>query len=200
VFDWLKRMRSQPKRGSRGSRSGPGRPGGGRDAREPTEYLRSGGQPAPERFPAPAAPEAWRPPPAPAPSPVAPPPTPPVAAPSPRASGSETIISAQSSDTGELVAALVGVSGVLRNKLYPVYANENHLGREGKGGLFGAEDQSISRDHGTLRCDDGKFHIRPLSERYAINLNGERLSDDGEFLHDGDMLQMGQTTFRFKVL
>src|SRR5262245_16761771 len=108
-------MRSQPKRGSRGSRSGSGRPGGGRDAREPTEYLRSGGPPAPERLAPAAAPEPWRPPPPPpAPSlaPVAPA-TPPIATPSPRPSSSETIISTQSADSGELVAALVGVSGVL---------------------------------------------------------------------------------------
>ena len=51
-----------------------------------------------------------------------------------------------------------------------------------------------------LRCDDGNFHVRPLSERYAITLNGERLSEDGEMLRDGDTMQMGQTTFRFKVL
>jgi hypothetical protein len=33
-------------------------------------------------------------------------------------------------ESAELVAALIGVSGVLKNKLYPVFANENHLGRE----------------------------------------------------------------------
>jgi len=129
----------------------------------------------------------------------APPPPTPARTPSP-GGGESTIFMSSAGESAELVAALIGVSGVLKNKLYPVFANENHLGREGKGGLFAVDDQAISRDHGVLRCDDGKFHIRPLSERYAITLNGERLSDDGEFLRDGDMLQMGQTTFRFKVL
>jgi len=199
LFEWLKRKRSQPKRGSRGAHGG-GRGGsGGREARVPTEYLPQGGgraAPPPEPFPPPSEPEPWRPP-----REAVPPPPPPISRPlaEPADSG-KTIFMSAGAESADLVAALIGVSGVLKNKLYPVYASENHLGREGKGGLFAADDQAISRDHGVLRCDDGKFHVRPLSERYAITLNGERLSDDGEFLRDGDMLQMGQTTFRFKVL
>ena len=202
MFEWLKRKRSQPKRGSRGAHGGGGRGGGGREPRVPTEYLPQGGgrtAPPPEPFPAPAAPEPWRPPREPAPPPVAPS-SRPLAGGADPADSNKTIFMSTGGESADLVAALIGVSGVLKNKLYPVFASENHLGREGKGGLFAADDQAISRDHGVLRCDDGKFHVRPLSERYAITLNGERLSDDGEFLRDGDMLQMGQTTFRFKVL
>jgi len=95
---------------------------------------------------------------------------------------------------------MVGVGGPLKNRLYPIFDQENHLGREGKGGCFDKDDDTISRDHGKLRLDDGRFHIRPLSDRVSIVVNGERLSEDGEMLRDGDNVQMGQTTFRFKVL
>jgi FHA domain len=200
LFEWFRRKRAEPKRGSRGARRGAGRPEGGRNQREPTEYLEQGGRsvpPPPEPYvpPAPLArePEPWTPParPAPASSP----------APSRSESGAsdKTIFLTNSGESADLVAALVGISGVLKNRLYPVFAAENHLGREGTGGVFHADDRAISRDHGRLRWNDGKFHIRPVAD-HAISVNGERLSEDGEFLHDGDTLQLGQTTFRFKVL
>jgi hypothetical protein len=196
LLGWFKRKGSQPKRGSRGAHGGAGKSERGRS---PTEYLPQGGgrspEPAPEPYAAAPPPEPWR--------PVrhepAPPHTP-VRNDAPDADSNKTIFFSSGGESADLVAALIGVSGVLKNRLYPVFATENHLGREGKGGVFHADDQAISRDHGKLRCSDGKFHIRPLAERYTITLNGERLSDDGEFLHDGDTLQMGQTTFRFKVL
>ena len=94
----------------------------------------------------------------------------------------------------------MGVNGPLKNKLYPVFEQENHLGRAGKGGCFDKDDETISRDHGKLRVDEGTFHIRPLSDKLPILVNSERLSDDGEMLRDGDTVQMGQSTFRFKVI
>jgi hypothetical protein len=116
--------------------------------------------------------------------------------------GSETVIidASQAPGRGDVVAVLVGVGGPLKNRVYPVFDIENHLGREGKGGCFEKDDETISRDHGKLRFDDGRFHVRPLSERTLISVNGERLSEDGEMLRDGDSVQMGQTTFRFKVV
>jgi hypothetical protein len=47
-------------------------------------------------------------------------------------------------------------------------------------------------------AEDGT-HIRRC-DKLPIIVNSERLSEDGEMLRDGDTIQMGQTTFRFKVV
>ncbi len=112
------------------------------------------------------------------------------------------IDTSQAPRVGDIAAVLVGINGPLKNRVYPIFDQENHLGRAapGKEGVFDKEDETISRDHGKLRLDEGSFHIRPMSDKTPISVNSERLSEDGEMLRDGDTIQMGQTTFRFKVI
>src|SRR5262249_44155295 len=145
------------------------------------------------------------------PSPLPPPPlrTAPPEAPPPalKQSGGETmIIRVQDAPQGDVAGVLLGVLGPLKNELYRVYAGSTRLGRVDpdspeKGGEFHDRDMAISRQHGTLvQLEDGAFHIKPLSAQKAISVNGERLEEDGEMIRDGDSVQMGQSTFRFKVL
>jgi len=107
---------------------------------------------------------------------------------------------------GDVAGILVGLIGPLKNELYRVYAGTTRLGRidpdnAEKGGEFHDRDMTISRQHGTLvQLDDGAFHIKPLSPKNPISVNGERLEEDGEMLRDRDSVQMGQTTFVFRVL
>lgn len=116
--------------------------------------------------------------------------------------GNKTIMidTSQAPRGGDVAAVMVGINGPLKNRVYPIFDQENHLGRAGKGGVFDKEDETISRDHGKLNLEDGNFHIRPLSDKLPIIVNSERLSEDGEMLRDGDTIQMGQSTFRFKVV
>jgi hypothetical protein len=127
--------------------------------------------------------------------------------PKPKASAGETmILRVDGPPQGDVVGVLLGVMGPLKNELYRVYAGSTRLGRVDpdnaeKGGEFHDRDMAISRQHGTLvQLEDGAFHVKPLSAQKPISVNGERLEEDGEMIRDGDSLQMGQTTFRFRVL
>jgi hypothetical protein len=125
-------------------------------------------------------------------------------APKPKSS-SETVVMRvpEHQSQGDVVGVLLGVLGPLKNEIYRVYAGSTRLGRidpdnPEKGGEFSDRDMVISRQHGTLvRLEDGAFHIKPVK---AISVNGEQLEEAGEMLRDGDTLQMGQSTFRFRVL
>jgi hypothetical protein len=123
-----------------------------------------------------------------------------------KSAGETMIIRMPDQPQGDVVGVLVGVLGPLKNELYRVYAGATRLGRSDpdnpeKGGEFHDRDMAISRQHGTLvQLEDGAFHIKPLSAQKAISVNGERLEEDGEMIRDGDSVQMGQSTFRFKVL
>lgn len=211
MLNWFRRKGARPKPGRRAAP--PDNPGGRRTPDRPTElidvhrdeprsepayvpqepaYTREPEQPAPRDWSSPgrAAPSAqpgW---------------TPPKAPPTPPSGGNATVIidTSEALRGGDVAAVMVGISGPLKNRVYPIFDQENHLGRVGKGGCFDKEDETISRDHGKLRIEDGNFHIRPLSDKLPIIVNSERLSEDGEMLRDGDTIQMGQTTFRFKVV
>jgi FHA domain-containing protein len=140
----------------------------------------------------------------PPPRPLPPPPAPVQSAPGRSEDGSKTVIlRIPDKPQGEVAGVLLGVLGPLKNELYRVYAGTTRLGRRDtenaeKGGELGDQDMAISRQHGTLlQLEDGGFHIKPLK---PISVNGERLEEDGEMLRDGDLVQMGQSTFRFRVL
>jgi len=122
--------------------------------------------------------------------------------PTPPAGGNATVMldTSQAGRAGDVAAVLVGINGPLKNRVYPIFDQENHLGRVGKGGSFDKEDETISRDHGKLNVLDGNFHIRPLGDKAPIVVNSERLTEEGEMLSDGDTIQLGRTTFRFKVI
>ena len=204
MLNWFRRKGTRTKQGRRAAPADSG--GGRRDSHRPTELLdvrRGDGrgepayapaEPVPSREPEREPPRDW----APAGRVATPPPH---KAGAPGGSNATVMIdTSQAARGGDIAAVLVGVNGPLKNKLYPVFEQENHLGRAGKGGCFDKDDETISRDHGKLRVDEGTFHIRPLSDKLPILVNSERLSDDGEMLRDGDTVQMGQSTFRFKVI
>jgi len=211
VLNWFRRKGARPKPGRRAAPADG--PGGRRDSHRPTELLdvrrgdprgESGYPPAdpdpsrePDREPArdwaaasrgaSAGQPSW---------------SPAKSSPAPPSGGNATVMidTSQAPRGGDIAAVMVGINGPLKNRLYPIFDQENHLGRVGKGGVFDKDDETISRDHGKLRLDEGSFHIRPLSDKSPIIVNSERLTEDGEMLRDGDTIQMGQTTFRFKVI
>jgi Inner membrane component of T3SS, cytoplasmic domain len=211
VLNWFRRKGARPKPGRRAAPADSG--GGRRDSHRPTELLdlrRDDArpepayvppEPAPTREPDRAPPRDWaaagR-----AAAPSQPAWTPPKGNPTPPGGGNATVMidTSQASRGGDIAAVMVGINGPLKNRVYPIFDQENHLGRVGKGGCFDKDDETISRDHGKLRLEEGSFHIRPLSDKTPIIVNSERLSEDGEMLRDGDTIQMGQTTFRFKVI
>jgi hypothetical protein len=211
VLNWFRRKGARPKPGRRAAPAD--NPGGRRDSHRPTELLdvrRDEARPEPayvppdppiQREPERPAARDWS-----APSRVPPSSqpgwTPPKPTPTPPAGGNATVMidTTQAARGGDIAAVMVGINGPLKNRVYPIFDQENHLGRVGKGGCFDKDDETISRDHGKLRVEDGSFHIRPLSDKLPIIVNAERLNEDGEMLRDGDSVQMGQTTFRFKVV
>jgi len=60
--------------------------------------------------------------------------------------------------------------------------------------------QTVSRDHAVMRRVDGQWQIVNRSQTNPVRVNGQALSADGgsAVIKDGDTIEMGEVTFRFK--
>ena len=146
-----------------------------------------------------AAPPAAPAPTAPAPAPVSPPPR--ATARPPAAVGGEATqyISVAQPASLDLVAVLVGIDGPLKGEIFKVQDGESKLGREGCEILL--PSRRISRYHERVHHMEGAFVIEANPEVMSNNptlLNDEEI--DAEALSDGDTLQLGDCTFRFRTI
>jgi len=55
-------------------------------------------------------------------------------------------------------------------------------------------DASVSREHGEIYFEDGKFHIRDLGSKNGIRLDGKRVLAGGITLHAGAQIQLAPKT------
>lgn len=169
---------------------------------QPTEVARPVLPPAAPLSPAqapppPAAAPAQAPPPAAAPvqAPAAPHPP----APAPDLGGATQYVSVLPSVSGALVGLLVGIDGPLKGEVYKLHDGENTLGREGCDVLL--PSRRISRFHAKVHHEDGAFVIEAntkIMDRNPTVLNDQEI--DAEGLSDGDVLRLGDCTFKFRTV
>jgi FHA domain len=164
----------------------------------PTEVARPVLPPAAPLSPAQVAPPPaaapYTPPPAP-PPPAAPPP----AAPAHDLGGATQYVSVLPTAAGELVGLLVGIDGPLKGEVYKLRDGENTLGREGCDVLL--PSRRISRFHAKVHHEDGAFVIEAntkVMDRNPTVLNDQEI--DAEGLSDGDVLRLGDCTFKFRTV
>ena len=100
---------------------------------------------------------------------------------------------------GDLVGVLVGIAGPLKGQLYAVGDGDTRLGREGC--EITLRSQRISRYHAKIVHVEGAFVIEAnpeISGRNPTVLNDQTI--DAEALSDGDMIRLGDCTFKFRTI
>jgi hypothetical protein len=141
----------------------------------------------------------------PTPTRVAPPAaTPPPFAPRPAASASPDLGGATQyfqvgQPAGDLVGVLAGIAGPLKGQLFSVGDGDTRLGREDCEVTL--RSQRISRYHAKIVHVDGAFVIEANPEVSARNptvLNDQTI--DAEALSDGDVIRLGDCTFKFRTI
>jgi hypothetical protein len=133
------------------------------------------------------------------PAPVAPPLAPRHAAPGSAELGGATQYFQVSQPAGDLVGVLVGVSGPLKGQLYSVGDGDTRLGREGC--EITLRSQRISRYHAKIVHVEGAFVIEAnpeVSGRNPTVLNDQQI--DAEALSDGDVIRLGDCSFKFRTI
>jgi pSer/pThr/pTyr-binding forkhead associated (FHA) protein len=101
----------------------------------------------------------------------------------------------------QIVGVLAAVDGPLAGQLFAVGAGTTSIGRDRSCRIV-VNNEYISRKHAKIIFDGGQFVIGPESEEIAAKnptlLNGSPTA--GDALKDGDTIQLGRTTFRFRTL
>ena len=103
-------------------------------------------------------------------------------------SGSDTLID----NRGEKVPALLVTSGIDSGKSYILREGDNAIGR-GDEFHIALSDDSISRSHAVVRCQNGKMTLLDVGSRSGTELNGQKLS--GHSLSNGDVISIGRSEF-----
>jgi hypothetical protein len=100
---------------------------------------------------------------------------------------------------GDLVGVLVAVAGPLKGQVYTVSDGDSRLGREGC--EITLRSQRISRYHAKIVHIEGAFVIEANPEVAGRNptvLNDQEI--DAEALSDGDVIRLGDCTFKFRTI
>ncbi|MBM3424734.1 MAG: FHA domain-containing protein [Bacteroidetes bacterium] len=82
---------------------------------------------------------------------------------------------------------------------YRIYEGNNTVGRAHNNSIIIRQDNVISSKHISILCRQNKFWIRDEMSANGTLLNGIDMELDKVFeLKDGDIIKMGNTTFKFK--
>ncbi len=104
---------------------------------------------------------------------------------------------ANSADAPE--AFLVPVNGKDQEAPIPLVGADVSLGRDPSLSAFPLDDPSVSNLHARLiRQAGGEYLLRDQGSVAGTWINYERLSDDGQNLHHGDLVHLGRVAFRFR--
>ena len=96
---------------------------------------------------------------------------------------------------GKVAGVIIAVEGELEGEVFRILDGENRLGRSSSCEVT-LPSEWISREHAKVVHNNGEFVIGPMTEKNPTIVNGE--ATDGTGLNDGDVLQLGRTTFRFR--
>lgn len=205
--DFIKRITGKddgPQRGARGQRAAP------RQRDDVTVQIRSPqpttGAPVPAPPPAAPAPGPAAPVATPVPPPVAAAPAPIPAAPAPASAPPPTGAAPSAEKTvyhevpifkTRVAAVLVGVKGELEGEVYALREGENKLGRLDSCDVV-LSSLKISREHAMIVVEDDMVAIAPISDQNHTFVNEE--PTEGIELADGDVVRVGQSSFRFRTI
>jgi pSer/pThr/pTyr-binding forkhead associated (FHA) protein len=103
-------------------------------------------------------------------------------------SGSDTLID----NRGEKAPALLVTSGIDSGKSYILREGDNAIGRADESHIA-LSDDSVSRRHAVVRCQNGKMTLLDVGSRSGTELNGRKLS--GHSLSHGDVISIGRSEF-----
>ena len=93
---------------------------------------------------------------------------------------------------GEQVGVLGGKSGVDAGESFLLSEGDNSIGR-GNGPTVGLSDESVSRQHAVIRCQDGKLSLFDVGSRSGTVLNGQSIG--GHLITNGDVISIGRSDF-----
>jgi pSer/pThr/pTyr-binding forkhead associated (FHA) protein len=100
-----------------------------------------------------------------------------------------------------LVGVLVGIQGPLKGQIYKIHDGENMIGRERCEVLLADPTKRISRFHAKITHMEGALVIEAnpdVMEKNPTYLNDDAI--DAEGLNDGDLLRLGDCTFKFRTI
>lgn len=95
-------------------------------------------------------------------------------------------------------ATLLEVQGLEPGKVWPIVAAETRLGRKRDENDIIAAGRSASRRHALIRVVQGQYVLFDLNPANPTLVNGEPAQGQ-RTLQPGDMLQIGESVFRFQV-
>ena len=93
---------------------------------------------------------------------------------------------------GEQVGVLVVKSGVDAGKSFMLSEGDNSIGR-GNDSAISLSDESVSRQHAVIRCQDGKLTLFDVGSRSGTALNGQSIG--GHLITNGDVIGIGRSEF-----
>lgn len=80
---------------------------------------------------------------------------------------------------------------------FKIYEGKNFIGKDADCTVC-IPDQGVSGKHATLLFRSGKFRLRDNLSSNGTFVNGQDLEDETYTLHDGDIIQIGNTQLMFK--
>jgi pSer/pThr/pTyr-binding forkhead associated (FHA) protein len=93
---------------------------------------------------------------------------------------------------GEQVGVLVVKSGVDAGKSFMLSEGDNSIGR-GNDAAVSLSDESVSRQHAVIRCQDSKLSLFDVGSRSGTVLNGQSIG--GHLITNGDVISIGRSKF-----
>ena len=83
-------------------------------------------------------------------------------------------------------------SGVDAEKSFMLSDGDNAIGR-GNDAAINLSDESVSRQHAVIRCQDGKLTVFDVGSTSGTALNGQSIG--GHLISNGDVISMGRSEF-----
>ena len=80
---------------------------------------------------------------------------------------------------------------------YRLYEGKNVIGRDPRVQIT-IQDSAISATHATIRFLRGKFAIKDEMSSHGTLVNGEDIELNAVYLNDGDLIEVGHTTLKFR--
>jgi hypothetical protein len=98
----------------------------------------------------------------------------------------------------KLVGWLVSYSFDPLGADFRLYEGRNEIGRDAACNIT-VPDKTMSGRHATILFKNDKFKIKDELSSHGTLVNDADIEDDTVELHDGDVIKMGETVFKFKT-
>jgi pSer/pThr/pTyr-binding forkhead associated (FHA) protein len=112
--------------------------------------------------------------------------------------GGKDVVQTEYRSERKLVGWLVSYSFNKMGADFRLYEGRNEMGRNVECNIT-IPDKTMSGKHATILFRDGDYVIIDEQSSHGTVVNGEKIGFDIRILHDGDIIQMGETVFRFKT-